>query len=185
MTYYLVFGGLAVLAGGVIFFYNRLVSNRNRVREGWSGVEVQLKRRHDLIPRLVEVVSGYSHHERIALAEVMEKRREALTTKSAGDASEVESRLGAGIGKIVAVAEAYPDLKADEGFSQLTEELVTIENELQYARRYYNGAVRELNNAIETFPSNLVAGAFGFQQGEFFEVESSVERLAPKIEINH
>lgn len=167
----------------VALVFNRLVSHRNRMREGWSGVEVQLKRRHDLIPRLVEVVSAYGHHERATLEGVMEKRAGALAAKGAGEAADAERGLGEGVGSLIAVAEAYPDLKADAVFRDLMGELVATEDALQFARRYYNGAVRELNNAVGVFPSNLVAGIFGFKEGEFFEVEKAIEREAPKVSL--
>jgi LemA protein len=170
---------VAALWAAVVF--NGLVSRRNRMREGWSGVEVQLKRRHDLIPRLVEVVSAYGHHEKSTLEGIMEKRAGALAAKGAGAAADAERGLGEGVGSLIAVAEGYPDLKADAVFRDLMGELVATEDELQYARRYYNGAVRELNNAVEVFPSNLVAGMFGFRKGEFFEVEKTIERDAPKV----
>ena len=151
------------------------------MREGWSGVEVQLKRRHDLIPRLVEVAAAYGHHERSALEGVMRMRAGALAAKGAAEAADVERGLGEGVGSLVAVAEGYPDLKADAVFRDLMGELVATEDELQYARRYYNGAVRELNNAVGVFPANLVAGALGFREGEFFEVEKAIEREVPKV----
>lgn len=179
-----VLSGLALLVVvWIIFVFNRLVSHRNRMREGWSGVEVQLKRRHDLIPRLVEVVSAYGHHERSTLEGVMEKRAGAVAAKGAGEAADAERGLGEGVGNLIAVAEAYPDLKADEVFRDLMTELVATEDELQYARRYYNGAVRELNNAAGVFPSNLVAGLLGFQEGKFFEVEKAIEREVPKVSL--
>ena len=180
---YVLSGLVLLVVVWIVFVFNRLVSHRNRMREGWSGVEVQLKRRHDLIPRLVEVVSAYGHHERSTLEGVMEKRAGALAAKGAGEAADAERGLGEGVGSLIAVAEAYPDLKADEVFRDLMEELVATEDELQYARRYYNGAVRELNNVAGVFPSNLVAGVFGFKEGEFFEVEKATEREAPKVSL--
>ncbi len=180
---YLISATILVLIVVLILFYNRLVTFRNRVREGWSGVEVQLKRRHDLIPRLVEVVSAYRHHERETLEGVMEKRGQALSANGAREAAGAERNLTEGLGKIIAVAEAYPDLKADAGFRDLMKELVATEDGLQYARRYYNGAVREMNNAVETFPSNLAAGMFGFTAGDFFEVENAAERETPRVDM--
>ncbi len=176
-------GVVALLLVWVAIVFNKLVFHRNRMREGWSGVEVQLKRRHDLIPRLVEVVSAYGHHERSTLEGVMEKRAGALAAKGAGAAADAERGLGEGVGSLIAVSEGYPDLKADSVFRDLMGELVATEDELQYARRYYNGAVRELNNATGVFPSNLVAGMFGFREGEFFEVENPIERDVPKVSL--
>ena len=178
---YVLLGVLVLLLVWVAAVFNGLVARRNRMREGWSGVEVQLKRRHDLIPRLVEVASAYGHHERSALEGVMRMRAGALAAKGAVEAADVERGLGEGVGSLVAVAEAYPDLKADAVFRDLMAELVATEDELQYARRYYNGAVRELNNAVGVFPANLVAGALGFREGEFFEVEKAIEREVPKV----
>jgi LemA protein len=180
---YVLLGVLLLLVVWVALVFNRLVSHRNRMREGWSGVEVQLKRRHDVIPRLVEVVSAYGHHERSTLEGVMERRAHALAAKGADEAANAERGLGEGVGSIVAVSEAYPDLKADEVFRKLMGELVETEDQLQYARRYYNGAVRELNNAAGVSPSNLVAGIFGFKEGEFFEVDNAVERDVPKVSL--
>lgn len=177
---------VGIVALGMIFLalsYNRLVMFRNRMREGWSGVEVQLKRRHELIPQLVEIVSAYRHHERETLESVMEKRSLAISAQSVADAQSAEKTLGVGLGKIVAIAEGYPDLKADSAFRDLMRELVETEDAVQYARRYYNGSVREMNNAVQVFPSNLVAGCFGFKTGDFFEVETAMERNAPEIKI--
>lgn len=178
----MVLGALAGLVlAALVFFYNRLVRARNQMREGWSGIEVQLKRRHDLVPALVECVRGYQRHEQELLEEVVRERtaaREATGTRDCGGA---EKALGTGLGKIVALAEAYPDLKADKNFQDLMGQLVVIEDQIQYSRRYFNGSVRDLNNAIESFPSNLVAGSFGFQRGEFFEVEAASERLPPDL----
>lgn len=183
IVWYVSFGLLAAVAIWAAIVFNRLVTHRNRKREGWSGVEVQLKRRHDLVPRLVNVVSAYGHHERSTLEGVMEKRAGALAAKGAGEAADAERGLGERVGSLIAVAEAYPDLKADEVFRNLMGELVATEDQLQYARRYYNGAVRELNNAVGLFPANMVAGLFGFREGEFFEVENAVERDAPKVSL--
>lgn len=174
---------LLLLVVWVVLVFNKLVSHRNRMREGWSGVEVQLKRRHDLIPRLVKVVSAYGHHEKSTLEGVMEKRAGALAAKNASEAAEAERGLGERVGGIIAVAEDYPDIKADAVFRDLMTELVATEDEIQYARRYYNGAVRELNNAVGVFPANLVAGIFRFKEGDFFEVEKATEREAPKVSL--
>ena len=180
---YILIGLVLLLAVWLVVVFNRLVSHRNRMREGWSGVEVQLKRRHDLIPGLVKVVSAYGHHEKSTLEGVMEKRAGALAAKGAGEAADAERRLGERVGGLIAVAEDYPDIKADAVFRDLMKELVATEDELQFARRYYNGAVREMNNATGVFPSNLVAGMFGFREGEFFEVENAVEKEVPKVSL--
>ena len=180
---YVLLGLVLLLAVWVVIVFNRLVAHRNRMREGWSGVEVQLKRRHDLIPGLVKVATAYGHHERSTLEEVMEKRAGALIAKGAGETADAERGLGQEVGGLVAVAEKYPDLKADAVFRDLMDELVETEDKLQYARRYYNGAVRELNNATGVFPANLVAGIFGFKEGDFFEVEKAVEREIPQVSL--
>jgi LemA protein len=149
--------------------YNRLVRARNQQAEAWSGVDVQLKKRSDLVPPLVECVSAYQKHE----AQVL---RDTTTARS-------PSEVAREIRGLLAVAEAYPDLKAAENFRKLTGQLVAIEDDLQFARRYYNGSVRDYRNLAESFPSNLIAGIFGFQAGEFFEVESATERAAPEVRL--
>jgi LemA protein len=155
----------------VMVTYNRLVRGRNQLREGWSGIEVQLKRRHDLVPALVECVKGYQTHEREALEAIIQAR---------GEPTE-EQRFGRDLGRVIALAESYPELKADQQFLKLMKELVSVEDQLQYARRYYNGSARELNNRVETFPSNLVARLAGFSTIPYFEVERASDRLAPDL----
>mgnify|MGYP001399392740 CR=1 FL=1 len=156
---------LAVIlfVGTVVVFYNRLVKARNQLREGWSGIEVQLKRRHELVPALVECVKGYRAHEEELLEAVARERTVAQSARGVSEAGVAEKALARDLGRIVALVEAYPDLKADEVFFGLMEDLVEVEDQLQYARRYYNGSVRDLNNIVESFPSNLVAGGFGFK----------------------
>jgi len=171
----------AVLAGWLAWAFNRLVKARIQMREGWSGIEVQLKRRHDLVPALVETVKGYSAHERDLLEGVVRERSAAQAAKGPGEARDAEQSLGRGLGRIVALAEAYPDLKADESFRGLMGKLVEIEDQLQYARRYYNGSARDLNNLIEGFPTNFVAKWFGFRPAAFFEVANASERIPPDL----
>jgi LemA protein len=175
--------GILVLLvlGWVVWAYNRLVTFRNRRREGWSGIEVQLKRRHDLVPSLVQCVKGYQRHEQDLLEAVVRERGEALAARGAGEAGGAETTLGRDLGRLVALAEDYPELKADAVFRNLMGDLVEIEDHLQYARRYYNGSVRDLNTAVESFPGNLVARAFGFASAEFFEVANASERLPPDL----
>ncbi len=175
----------ALVIGGAIFLlapaiwglltYNRLVRSRNQLREGWSGIEVQLKRRHDLVPALVECVKGYQTHEREALEAITRTR----STPSQDSAD--EQQFSRDLGRVVALAEAYPDLKADGQFLKLMKELVHVEEQLQYARRYYNGSVRDLNNLVESFPSNLVARFGGFTSIAFYEVEQASDRLPPDL----
>ncbi len=172
-----------LLAGGALLAmaYNRLVRCRNLVAEGLSGIDVQLKRRHDLIPSLVECVKGYAGFERSLLENLTELRESADEARSMADVNERETKLNGGLVSLFARVEAYPDLKANANFAELTQQLVATEDALQYARRYYNGAVRDLNIAVEAFPSNLVASWFGFQTADYFQVESVGERASPRV----
>jgi len=162
-----------------VLIYNKLVKRRNQVREGWSGIEVQLKRRHDLIPQLVSSVSAYAAHEKEVFEEVATVRANAQKADGAEDSRQAEEELAGKMGKVMILVEDYPDLKADQNFQELIKELVNTEDELQYARRYYNGSVRDLNNAVESFPSNVIASFFKFQQSPYYEVSSAAERIAP------
>ncbi|MGB3540963.1 MAG: LemA family protein [Mesorhizobium sp.] len=176
----------AVIAAYVVLAYNGLVKARQMMREAWSGIDVQLKRRADLIPNLIETVKGYAQHERKTLEEVTELRTRAqsLPRDDIAGRAQVEGMLGQALGRLLAVAEAYPDLKANENFAQLQNSLETLESEIQMARRYYNGAARDLNVKVESFPSNLVANTFGFRQAEFFEIEDAQDRAVPKVSFN-
>ncbi|MDO9581983.1 MAG: LemA family protein [Desulfomicrobium sp.] len=165
-----------------ILIYNALVRMRNMVQEAWSGIDVQLKRRTDLIPNLVSTVKGYAEHEKGTLEEVIRLRGLAQNAQGVGETAQAQGLLGAALGKLFALAENYPELKANANFAQLQASLGEIEEQVQLARRYYNGAVRNLNIAVESFPSNLVAGRFGFEKAEFFELESPAERAVPKVE---
>lgn len=165
--------------GWAVWTFNRLVRARNQQAEAWSGIDVQLRKRHDLVPALVEVVKGYSAHEQTVLREVTEARREAVGRPERTDAA--EQHLSQGLRHLFALAESYPQLRADTNFLRLSEDLVAIEDQLQYARRYYNGSVRDFRNLAQTFPQNLVAAAFAFHPGEFFEVDSATERAAPAV----
>lgn len=166
----------------VILLYNSLVRMRSMVQEAWSGIDVQLKRRTDLIPNLVSTVKGYAEHEKGTLEEVIRLRGVAQNAQGVGETAQAQGLLGAALGKLFALAESYPELKANANFAQLQANLGEIEDQIQLARRYYNGAVRNLNIAVESFPSNLVAGRFGFEKAEFFELESPSERIVPKVE---
>ena len=177
---------LLAIAGYAIFAYNGLVKARQMVQEAWSGIDVQLKRRADLIPNLVETVKGYATHEKDALREVTEMRTRAQAVPAgdiAGRAA-AEGMLGQALGKLMAVAEAYPDLKANENFLQLQTGLETIEGEIQMSRRYYNGAVRALNVMVESFPSNFIASTFKFLKAEYFELDDPADRANPKVSFN-
>ncbi len=177
---------IAVLALGTIWLiavFNRCVALRNKVREAWSGIDVQLKRRHDLVPALVETVKGYQSHEATTLANVVASRNAAVQAHGAAQAGPAEAGLSSQLRSLFAIAEAYPQLKADANFRQLSAQLVEIEDQLQYARRYHNGAVRDFNNLIQSFPNNLVSGLLQFHEQAFFEVEEATERSAPKIQL--
>lgn len=174
----------AVAVGGILALaYNRLVRRQNLVKEGSSGIDVQLKRRHELVPHLIACVQGYASFERSILEDVIRLRTAADTATTMAEINLEENRLTAGLKSLFAVAEAYPDLKANANFAQLSTQLVEIEDALQYSRRYYNGAVRDLNIAVESFPSNLVAGWFGFPPADYFEVESIGERAVPRVSL--
>lgn len=170
---------LAVLAWG-IWTYNALVRLRNQVAEAWAGIDVQLQRRYDLVPSLLETVKGYVRHESGVLERVTRLRGGQMDV---GTRAGEETGLSRSIGRLFAVAEDYPDLKASEGFQQLHSSLVEIEEHLQYARRYYNGSVRDLNNRVESFPALLVARTFGFGAAEFFEIELASQREAPAVRL--
>ena len=169
----------AVVWTAVVF--NLLIRDRNRVAQAWSDVDVQLMRRHDLIPRLVEMVKGYAGYERALLTHLAELRGQATHADSAGQRSEVEKSVSSGVTRLVALAEAYPDLKASENFRDLQTKLVETENQLQFARRYYNGAVNLFNNRIQKFPDLLIANGFGFKPAEFFDLEDPKAAAAPAV----
>ncbi len=167
----------------VIVLYNRLVGAAQMANEAWSGIDVQLKRRADLVPTLIETVKGYATHERDTL-DRLTRMRAAAQAVPAGDVmgrAQAEGALGAALGRLIAVAEAYPDLKASVNFLALQRELATLENELQMARRYYNGAVRNQNTLVQTVPVNLVAAAFGFRPRAYFELADAAARNAPQV----
>ncbi len=176
-----VVGLVAVVAAWAIAVYNGLVRKRNMVGEAWSGIDVQLKRRTDLIPNLVSTVKGYAAHEKGTLEEVVRLRNMAQNAHGVGETAQAQGLLGAALGKLIALAESYPDLKANTNFAQLQATLGEIEDQIQLSRRYYNGAARDLNIAVESFPSNLIAGRFGFTKAEFFELENAAERAVPVV----
>lgn len=168
---YLVIVALALVAF-VVVLYNRLVRSRNRVDTAWSDVDVQLQRRHDLVPRLVTTVDAYAKYERATLELVAELRSEAMRQTDVDARGKAEEEFSTGVQKLIALAESYPDLKANENFLKLQNELVETENYLQFARRYYNGSVRDYNTMTEIVPSNLVANVFSFQGRVFFQKSS-------------
>ena len=171
---YVLIGLIVLVALYVILIYNGLVSLKNRVAEAWSDIEVQMKRRYNLIPNLIETVKGYMSHERETLESVTRARGEALANQGSPDAqARSENMLAGALKSLFALAENYPDLKANQGFLDLQDDLAEVEDKIQAARRYYNGSVRDLNVKIEQFPSNLVAQAFKFVQAGFFELDEA------------
>ena len=173
---------LAVVLVWGVFVYNRLVGDKNRVLSAWSDIDVQLKRRHDLIPKLVDAVRHYAAYESATLAEVTELRTRSRQSDSVAEIGGVESQLAGRVRHLVALAEDYPDLKADDAFLTLQKDLTDVENTIQYARRYYNGAVRMLNTRIDSFPDTLVAAMFRFIKAEYFEIDDAAERQSPPLD---
>jgi LemA protein len=160
--------------------YNSLVTLRIRVDEAWSDITVQLKRRLDLIPNLIETVKGYAKHESGVFTAVTEARANALNAQGVKETAAAENQFEGALKSLFAVAEAYPDLKASQNFSELQQELVDTEDKIQASRRFYNGGVRDLNTKIQTFPSNMIAGMFGFKNREFFELDDAEQKTAEK-----
>ncbi len=182
ITGYVVLGLLVLVLLWAISTYNGLISRRNMVSEGWSGIEAQLKRRADLIPNLVETVKGYATHERATLDELTRLRSQATSgPQDLAQRGVAEQAITAAIGRVMAVAEAYPQLRASENFQSLQKDLSSIEDEIQMARRYYNGTVRDYNTAIEQAPANIIANSFAFSRAEFFQIENAADRAVPKV----
>jgi len=177
----IIFGVLAVLVLWIIFIYNRLVTLKNRVREAWSDIEVQLKRRYNLIPNLVETVKGYASHEKEVFEKVTQARTKAIGAQNLKEKAIAENMLSNTLKSLFAVAENYPQLKSSENFQKLQEELTDTEDKIQAARRFYNGNVRDFNIKIESFPSNIIAKIFNFKKVEFFEIEEEAEKVVPKL----
>ena len=186
MVGWIILGLVVVAAVYAVSIYNGLVRNRQMVAEGWSGIDVQLKRRTDLIPNLLETVKGYMGHERETL-EAVTNARAAATSAANGTPAEraaAEGQLSGALGRLIATAEAYPDLKANTTFLEFQAALQSVEDEIQMARRYYNGAVRNLNVMVESVPSNFIAGPFGFQKAEYFELDNAAERAVPTVKFD-
>ncbi|MBA2241255.1 MAG: LemA family protein [Solirubrobacterales bacterium] len=182
MTIVLIVLGVAiVLAIVFILIRNTIIGSRNRVDEAWSGIDVQLKRRHDLVPNLVETVKGYATHERETFSKVTDARADAMRASTPGEAGAAEGQLTAALTDLRAVAEDYPDLRATENFQQLSRNLSEIEDEIQASRRIYNSNVQGYNTKIQIFPNSIVANAGGFTEREFFEIENAAERSAPSV----
>ena len=173
-----------VLVALVVTLYNKLVALRNTAESAWSDIDVQLKRRHNLIPNLVETVKGYASHEQKTFQEVTEARGRAQGARGAADQASAETALGRAIANVFAVAEAYPELRASDNFRELQGELSAIEDAIQNARRYYNAVVRDLNTACDTFPSNVVAGLFSIVKKEYFEIEEREARQVPQVDFS-
>ncbi|PIR74444.1 MAG: hypothetical protein COU35_02585 [Candidatus Magasanikbacteria bacterium CG10_big_fil_rev_8_21_14_0_10_47_10] len=185
-TLYVVLAVVVVLIFWLIALYNGLVKLNNRTKEAWSDIDVQLKRRHDLIPNLIASVKGYMTHEKDLLENITKARSAAMSAQDAGNTHELakaEGMLGGMLGKLQIAVEAYPDLKANQNVAQLMDELSDTENKIQAARRFYNGQVRDFNTKIETFPNNVFAGMLNFKKYEFFEVEDASERKNVKVEL--
>lgn len=167
----------------LVVIYNRLVGLRVRARNAWADIDVQLKRRHDLVPNLVEVVRGYAEHEKAIFEDVARLRAEALQSGGPAGSEGPEARLQSGIRSLFAVAENYPQLRADQNFRKLQSQLADVENNIQYARRYYNAVVRDMNTSVEVVPSNIVAGLFGFRRLEYFQVADD-ERAPVNVQMS-
>lgn len=165
--------------GYAVVIYNRLVRDRNRVQTAWSDIDVQLKRRHDLLPKLVEAVKRYAAYEKATLESVTELRARSERAGQVGEIGALESAFGVGLRRLFALVESYPDLEADESFLDLQRNVTDVERDIQFARRYYNGSVRALNTRIESFPDLLVARTLGFRLAEYFELEDPAEAAPP------
>lgn len=182
MATVVIVGLVLILLAGVAL-YNRLIRGRNRVSTAWSDIDVQLQRRHDLIPRLVEAVGQYASYEKTTLEAVTVLRTEAMQAADVRAKGKLEEKLSAGLERIIALAENYPDLKANENFLNLQNELVETEDYLQFARRYYNGSVRDYNTLTETVPSNIIAAWFSFKQKDFFQKTSDEAASVPLVNL--
>ena len=167
-----------------IFMYNRLIRSRNILNEAWSGIDVQLKRRHDLIPNIIETVKGYVKHERKVLEDITNLRSRLAGPATVQEKGQVENSFSQALKSIFALAEAYPDLKANQNFIELQHTLADAEEQIQLARRYYNGAARDYNIMVESFPDNIMARMFGFSKAEFFEIELATEREVPGVKFD-
>jgi len=178
---WIILGFIALLIFWLIGVYNNLIRLRNQTDEAWSDIDVQLKRRYDLIPNLVETVKGYAKHERELFENVTKARTAAMGAQTVAEKGKAENMLAGTLKSLFAVAENYPDLKANQNFLKLQDELSDTENKIQAARRFYNGNVRDFNTKIQVFPNNMIAGTMGFKQYEFFEIEEAAEREPVKV----
>jgi LemA protein len=178
---YIILGIIAISLLFLITSYNNLIKNKNLVAEGWSSIDVQLKKRSNLIPNILSSVKGYMSHEKKLLEEITELRSQSIDANNVIDQGKAESSLSGSLMNLFAVAENYPELKANENFLDLQKQLQEIEDDIQMARRYYNGTVRNNNVLVESFPTNLVANAFSFEKADFFEIEDQKVRDVPKV----
>ena len=172
---------IVLIAIWVAMTYNGLVARRNAVRNAWSQIDVQLKRRHDLIPHLVETVKGYAGHEKETLENVTRARSQAVSAQGVGQQAQAEQQLTGALGRLMLVVEQYPDLKANQNFLALQEEITSTENKITFARQLYNDSVMLFNTRVESVPANIVAGMFHFKQEEFFELQDEAAREAPRV----
>jgi LemA protein len=184
MTTLIILGIIVLVVLAVIAIYNSLVQKRIRCQEAWSQIDVQLKRRYDLIPNLIETVKGYAAHEKDTLERVINARSRAIAATGVKEQAEAENFLTGALRQLLALSEAYPNLKANENFAQLQEELTSTENRIAFARQHYNDSSAVYNTARESFPNNLIANAFGFQRQEYFELEEASMREAPKVKFS-
>lgn len=180
---YILLGVIVLFVLYVIFAYNGFVAKVNQAKEAWSDIDVQMKRRYDLIPNLIETVKGYASHEKTVLEDVTKARTAAISAQSVGEHAEAENMLTGALKSVFAVAEAYPDLKANQNFLQLQQELGNTEDKIQAARRFYNGTVRVLNTAIQQFPGNIIASIFSFTQMELYELDASEEAAHQPVKV--
>ncbi len=184
MTIYILLAIVAAVIVWLIYTYNRFVQLTNRTEEAWSDIDVQMKRRYDLIPNLVETVKGYAAHEAGTLQKVTEARTKAMGAQTVAEHAEAENMLTGALKSLFAVSEAYPDLKANTNFVELQRELSDTENKIQAARRFYNSVVQELQNALEMFPSNLIGSTFGFKTREFFQLNESEQAARDPVRVS-
>lgn len=184
MSIYIGIAIVVLLGLWIIFAYNRFITLINRAKEAWSDIDVQLKRRYDLIPNLVSTVKGYAAHEQSAFEKVTAARSAAMGAGNLADKSQAELGLTGALKSLFAVAEAYPDLKANTNFVELQRELSDTENKIQAARRFYNGTVMDLNTSVDQFPNNIVAGFFKFEKIEFFELEADEQEAKEPVKVN-
>ncbi len=183
MIIYLIVIAVILTLIWVLISYNLLIKDRNHIQEAWSGIDVQLKRRHDLIPNLADAVKGYSLHEKKLFEDITEKRAKSTSTNTISEKAIAETDISGILKNLIVLAENYPDLKASKNFLEFQKQLVEVEDQLQYSRRYFNGTVRNYNIRVESFPGNIIAGIFNFKPKEFFEITLVTEKLSPRVEL--